>query len=71
MMNDTAAKLNIVVDALRESGYDPYVQIYGYLKTGDETYITRRNDAREIIKSISKEDLNLFVVANNERLNDQ
>ena len=71
MMNDTAAKLNIVVDALRESGYDPYVQIYGYLKTGDETYITRRNDAREIIKSISKEDLNLFVVANNERLNNQ
>ena len=64
MMNDTAAKLNIVVDALRESGYDPYVQVYGYLKTGDETYITRRNDAREIIKSLSKDELARFIEAN-------
>ena len=69
MMNDTAAKLNIVVDALRESGYDPYVQIYGYLKTGDETYITRRNDAREIIKSISKDDLTQYIIANQRHLN--
>lgn len=68
MMIDVKHELNIVIEALRESGYDPYVQIYGYLKSGDETYITRRNNAREIIKSISKDDLAKFVEDNKQFL---
>ena len=68
MMIDVKHELNIVIEALRESGYDPYVQIYGYLKSGDETYITRRNNAREIIKSISKDDLANFVEDNKQFL---
>ena len=30
-----------IVASIRSAGYEPYDQLYGYLKTGDETYITR------------------------------
>ena len=47
--------LNEVVDALRERGFEPWEQIKGYVELGDDSYITRRNDAREKIKQIDKE----------------
>ena len=43
-----------IVASIRDAGYEPYDQIYGYLKTGDETYITRAGDARALIKKLER-----------------
>ncbi|MGO5096983.1 IreB family regulatory phosphoprotein [Agathobaculum sp. LCP25S3_E8] len=37
-----------IVESIRAAGYEPYDQLYGYMKTGDETYITRSGDARKL-----------------------
>lgn len=63
-MSEAQNKLNAVVDALREGGYDPYAQIFGYLKTGDDTLITRRNGARDMIKTINRDYLERYVELN-------
>lgn len=63
-MSEAQNKLNAVVDALREGGYDPYAQIFGYMKTGDDTLITRRNGARDMIKTIDRDYLERYVELN-------
>ena len=50
-----------IVASIREAGYDPYNQLYGYLKTGDDTYITRTGDARNLIKTIERGQLQGYV----------
>lgn len=50
-----------IVDSLLSAGYEPYDQIYGYLKTGDETYITRVGDARKLIKELDRNKVWCFV----------
>ena len=50
-----------IVDSIRSAGYEPYDQLYGYLKTGDETYITRTGDARNLIKMLDRTRLQRFV----------
>ena len=47
--------------SIRSAGYEPYDQLYGYLKTGDETYITRTGDARNLIKALDRTRLQRFV----------
>ncbi len=32
--------MNIIVDALKERGYDPYMQLCGYIKENEPMYIT-------------------------------
>ncbi|MCI6399715.1 MULTISPECIES: IreB family regulatory phosphoprotein [Lawsonibacter] len=44
-----------IVASIQAAGYDPYAQLYGYLKTGNESFITRTGDARNIIKQFSRE----------------
>ena len=52
-MNDEEKQiLNEVVTALQSKGYDPYGQIYAYVKTGNDLYITSKNDARNKIKKV-------------------
>lgn len=46
--------LEEIISALHEKGYEPYEQIYGYLKTGLETYITRYDGARDKIKTLDE-----------------
>lgn len=54
-----------IVESIRAAGYEPYDQLYGYMKTGDETYITRSGDARKLIKTLDRNQLQCYV----ERLN--
>lgn len=49
--------LNLVFDALKEKGYDPIGQIIGYILSGDPTYITSYNNARNIIRKIERDEL--------------
>lgn len=42
---------------MKDDVYDPYMQLYGYLETGDDTYyfITRKGNAREEIGELDRE----------------
>ncbi|MCL2753397.1 MAG: IreB family regulatory phosphoprotein [Defluviitaleaceae bacterium] len=46
-----------VREALIEKGYDPYVQIVGYILSGDPTYITAHNNARAAIGRLERDEL--------------
>jgi len=50
-----------IVAAIRSAGYEPYDQLYGYVKTGDDTYITRSGDARKLIKELDSNQVWRFV----------
>lgn len=50
-----------IVASIRSAGYEPYDQLYGYLKTGDETYITRTGNARKQIKELEHDQLEQYV----------
>ena len=50
-----------IVASIRSAGYEPYDQLYGYLKTGDETYITRNGDARRQIKELDRGQLAQYI----------
>ena len=43
------AQMEEIAFSIREAGYDPYLQIAGYVYTGDQSYITRNHDARRKI----------------------
>ena len=49
--------LKEVYDALAEKGYNPINQIVGYILSGDPTYITSYNDARNKIRLIERDEL--------------
>lgn len=39
--------LDEIITTLKLAGYDPYIQLEGYIETGSDVYITRSNNARE------------------------
>ncbi len=49
--------LKEVYQALVEKGYNPINQIVGYILSGDPTYITSHNDARNLIRKIERDEL--------------
>lgn len=49
--------LKEVYKALEEKGYNPINQIVGYILSGDPTYITSHNDARNLIRLIERDEL--------------
>ena len=46
-----------IYDALQEKGYDPINQIVGYIISGDPTYITTHNNARNLMQKINRDAL--------------
>ena len=53
----TEETLKEVYAALKEKGYNPINQIVGYILSGDPTYITSYNDARNKIRSVERDEL--------------
>ena len=53
--------LDEVISSLEEKGYEPYEQIYGYVQTGNDIYITRHGNAREKIKLLDNSKLKAIV----------
>ena len=49
--------LKEVYEALVEKGYNPINQIVGYILSGDPTYITSHNDARNKIRMVERDEL--------------
>lgn len=54
---NTKTILNSVYDALVAKGYDAINQIAGYILSGDPTYITTHNDARNLIQRVDRYEL--------------
>ena len=48
------ASMEIIVSALKEKGYDPYAQLYGYLKENNPVYITQNKNARALIETLDQ-----------------
>jgi len=53
--------MDIIAAAISDAGYNVREQLTGFLLTGDPTYITRRNDARSLIKRIDQEQLRRYM----------
>lgn len=49
--------LKDVYEALLEKGYNPVNQIVGYILSGDPTYITSHKNARNLIRTIERDEL--------------
>lgn len=49
--------LKEVYQALTEKGYNPINQIVGYILSGDPTYITSHNGARNLIRQVERDEL--------------
>ncbi len=49
--------LKQVYDALTEKGYSPTNQLVGYILSGDPTYITASNNARNLITKLERDEL--------------
>ncbi len=49
--------LKTVYDALEEKGYNAIDQMVGYILSGDPSYITGHNNARNLIRRIERDDL--------------
>ena len=56
--------MNTVYAALVEKGYDPIMQIVGYILSEDPTYITNHNNARSLITRIDRDELLRELVRN-------
>ena len=46
-----------VYEALAEKGYHPINQIVGYIMSGDPTYITSHNGARNKIRKLERDEI--------------
>ena len=53
----TESILKSVYDALEEKGYNAIDQMVGYILSGDPSYITGHNNARNLIRHIERDDL--------------
>ena len=49
--------LKEVYNSLQEKGYNPINQIVGYILSGDPTYITSHNNARNLIRQVERDEL--------------
>ena len=56
-MKTTEEVLKTVYSALDEKGYNPIDQMVGYILSGDPSYITSHNNARNVIRHIERDDL--------------
>lgn len=56
--------LNEIIDSLNNRGYNAENQLVGYLMTGDPTYISNYENAREKIKTLKREEVLLALINN-------
>ncbi|CAM2798589.1 IreB family regulatory phosphoprotein [Fructilactobacillus fructivorans] len=54
---DIHKTLATVYQALIEKGYDPYVQLVGYLTSGDPAYLPKLNNARTLMCHYDREEI--------------
>ena len=57
MENDFSQKIEYIISVIRNAGYEPYDQLYAYLHTGSDTYITRKGNARTLVAELDREQI--------------
>lgn len=50
-----------IIAGIEKAGYSPYDQLTGYVTTGQETFITRTDGARELILLLDKDDIRAYL----------
>ena len=53
--NEFLSAMSEVYMALQEAGFEPFDQLTGYVRTGNDQYITRRHNARKIVTEMNPE----------------
>ena len=56
-MNKVREAFKIVYDALEVKGYNPVNQIVAYIMSGDPTYITGYNNARNLMSKLEPDEI--------------
>ncbi len=59
------AAIEKIVSAMKTAGYDPYMQLKGYVETGEIAYITRQDGARDMASRLDVEQIKDFLKAHN------
>jgi len=54
---ETVDKIEYIIHVIENKGHNPKEQLYGYIMLQNPTYITRTHNAREIIQTISIDDV--------------
>ena len=54
-------RMREIVSAIRAVGLDPYSQLAGHLRTGDDAYITQYENARIKIRFLDRDDVFQFL----------
>lgn len=60
-MDNNQQVLEYIAKCIEDTGNDPQIQIRGYVVSGNECYITRKGDARRLIKSVETSCLERYV----------
>ena len=60
-MDNNQQVLDYIVKCIKATGNDPRTQIEGYVASGNECYITRKGDARRLIKTVELSHLKQYV----------
>lgn len=47
--------------SITAAGYDPYSQLTGYLLSGNDAYITRTGNARAMVETLDRTQIQLYV----------
>lgn len=61
MQFDTDIKA--IISALKTAGYDPSMQLKGFVMTGKIEYITRQGGARALVERLNPEEIKAFLEA--------
>ena len=55
--NKARDNIMLVCEALEVKGYNPMNQLAGYLLSGDPTYITSHNGARNAVRKLERDEI--------------
>ena len=61
MRESNGCVMELISKSIQEAGYDPYTQLYGFLMTGNECFVTRSGKARERLKGVDRMELETYV----------
>ena len=61
MTDEFQETIDYIASVLKEAGYNPYEQLYGYLNTGNESFITRRGNARSLVATLDREKIWIYI----------
>ena len=55
------AAMDRIINALKARGYEPFEQLYGYVKENEPAYITKHDGARALIVTLDKQQIKQYL----------